>query len=184
MSKGWIGWLMVGGVVLVIAFLLAPMAGGEEVQVPSGSIKAKDFELLDLDSQKVKLSDYKGKVVVLNFWATWCPPCVKEIPHIDEVYKAHKDKGLVVLGLSVDQGGPGVVRNFTAKTPIHYRLAMATREVFNTYQEYLPEELRGGIPFTFVIDRQGFIRTYFVGYRDKATFEKVVKPLLAEQPKS
>lgn len=141
-------------------------------------VKAKDFELLDLQEQKVKLSNYKGKVIILNFWATWCPPCVKEIPHIDELYRTYKDKGLVVLGLSVDEGGPEAVKKFLKKTPISYPILMANREVYTIYQEYLPKEMRGGIPFTFIIDREGFIRQFFVGYQDKKTFHQAVQPFI------
>ena len=142
-------------------------------------VKAADFSLLDLSGKPVKLSDYTGKVVLLDFWATWCPPCVKEIPHFNELAKEYGDKGLVVLGISTDSEGVTAVEKFQKERfPIDYPVAMVDQETFATYQSYLPKKEQGGIPFTFIIDSEGVIRDHFVGYRDKDVFVKAIKPLL------
>ncbi|NQT33922.1 TlpA family protein disulfide reductase [bacterium] len=143
------------------------------------TVKAADFSLLDTNGKPVKLSDYTGKVVLLDFWATWCPPCVKEIPHFNELSKEYGDKGLVVLGISTDRDGVTAVEKFQQERfSIDYTVVMFDQETFSTYQSYLPKKEQGGIPFTFIIDREGVIRDHFVGYRDKDVFVDAIKPLL------
>jgi len=248
---------------------------------------AADFTLNDINSAPVHLSDFTGKVRIVDFWATWCPPCVQEIPHFNDLYTQYKDSGLVVIGISVDQGGWEAVKKFLEKTPIYYPvlqedvgyeyrpesfaaseklaakltakgtafleylwgrlpldkqaglLTMTTEEVavilngfvlgenmyngdrfagvdlgvepkrlegfnpegeklrhFNRflleavfkdymkpkvsdiYQSYLPPDQRGGIPYTFVLDREGFIKERFVGFRPKEVFEEAILKLL------
>ncbi|MBM3326328.1 MAG: TlpA family protein disulfide reductase [Calditrichaeota bacterium] len=148
------------------------------IETAAASVKAADFTLNSLDDKPIKLSDYKGKVVILDFWATWCPPCVKEIPHFNALHKAYKDKGLAVIGVSVDRDGAAAVNKFIQNKSIDYPVVIGQEEVYKTYQAYLPEEERGGIPFTFIIDKNGSIRQHFVGYRDKAVFEEAIKPLI------
>ncbi len=155
----------------------AAKAQKEPVSATGGTMAA-EFALTDLDGKTVKLSDYKGKVIILDFWATWCPPCVKEIPHFNELNKTYGSKGLVVLGVSVDQDGAAAVLKFKKKSAIDYRVALGNDQTYKTYQNYLPKDERGGIPFTFVIDRQGVIREHYVGYRPKEVFEGVIKKLL------
>ncbi|MBM3328710.1 MAG: TlpA family protein disulfide reductase [Calditrichaeota bacterium] len=163
--------------IITLSSLIAGLSASKPAQKSTG-LKAAAFTLKGLDGKEVKLADYKGKVVILDFWATWCPPCVKEIPHFNDLARQYAGKGLVVLGLSVDQGGAAVVRKFMQKTPIDYRVAMADEAAYTTYQDYLPRDEQGGIPFTFIIDREGIIRQHFVGYREKAIFEGAIKPLL------
>jgi peroxiredoxin len=172
---------IIGGTALILAVVMmiysAPEVSAQR-GAPAGAVQAADFTLTDLDGKPVKLSDYKGKVVILDFWATWCPPCVKEIPHFNDLHRDYAKKGLVVLGVSVDQGGLAAVQKFKKKTAIDYRVVLSQEPTYNLYQSYLPKDERGGIPFTFVIDKKGIIREHFVGYREKAVFEKVVKELL------
>jgi cytochrome c biogenesis protein CcmG/thiol:disulfide interchange protein DsbE len=127
--------------------------------------QAPAFSLLDLNGSKVSLSDFKGKVVILDFWATWCPPCVKEIPHFIELYKEYKDQGLAIIGISVDRQGVGIVKAFNQKFKINYPIVMTDSQVVKAYGNIT------GIPTTFVIDPTGKIRRMYVGYRDKAVFE-------------
>ncbi len=157
----------------------APSNAGEEASTPpTGGVKAEDFTLLDIEGKKFSLSDYSGKVIILDFWATWCPPCVKEIPHFNELAKEYGDRGLVVIGISLDREGVPAVKEFRKKYPIDYRVVMGNNEVAQAYSSYLPPEQRGGIPFTFVIDREGKIRHSFVGYRPKKVFVDAIEPLL------
>ncbi len=171
-------------IILNMPFYLGCGAKAEDETRPKKEVKAEgpvaaDFTLKDLNDKDVKLSDFKGKVIILDFWATWCPPCVREIPHFNELYKEYAEKGLVVLGVSLDRGGVDAVKSFKEKrTPIDYTVVMGNQETGGVYQLYLPPEERGGIPFTFVIDRDGVIRQHYVGYRDKDVFVRAIKPLL------
>lgn len=142
---------------------------------PGPSAKsAPSFTLQDLNGKQVSLSDFKGKVVILDFWATWCPPCVKEIPHFIALYEQYKDQGFAIVGISVDRGGISVVKSFARKYRVNYPILMTDGRVDKAY---------GGIPSiptTFVIDKAGNIRQKYVGYRDKAIFEADIKALLEE----
>jgi peroxiredoxin len=135
---------------------------------------APSFTLQDLSGNKVSLSDFKGKVVILDFWATWCPPCVMEIPHFVELYDQYKAQGFTMVGISLDRGGIGAVEAFVRKYKVNYPILMTDGRVDRVY---------GGIkyiPTTFVIDAAGNIRQKYVGYKDKAVFEADIKALLAE----
>jgi cytochrome c biogenesis protein CcmG/thiol:disulfide interchange protein DsbE len=122
---------------------------------------APDFTLEDLNGTKLSLSDFKGKVLFLNFWATWCPPCRAEIPDFIEVYNEYKKKGLEILGISVDQISPDQVSKFVERYKMNYPVAMATDELF---RDYPPPQ---AIPTTLVIDRDGKIQHKKVGLMSK-----------------
>jgi len=126
---------------------------------------APDFTLTDLDGQKVSLSDYKGKVIIVDFWATWCGPCKMEIPSFIKLQEDYKDD-VVVLGISLDQGGPKVVVPFAKKMNINYPIVYGDGSVVQAYGGVR------GIPTTFVIDRDFNIQRKYVGYTDHKVFEK------------
>lgn len=139
---------------------------------------APAFTLDDASGKQVSLADYKGKVIILNFWATWCPPCRDEIPGFIELQKQYGPQGLQVVGLSVDKDGWKAVKPFMEKSGINYPILMSSEDVFNTYQRLLPAEEQGAIPFTFIITKDGTIRQKIVGGAKKADFENMIKPLL------
>ena len=123
-----------------------------------GTLNAQSFTLLD--DQQAKLSDYQGRVVVLDFWATYCPPCLEEAPHLDALQRRFGAKGLQVIGLNV--GGPDdrpKIPDFVERLKIKYALGFPEPEMTNLYM--------GGdsrIPQTIVFDRKGRIVKHFVGY--------------------
>ena len=109
---------------------------------------APDWQLAGFDGKPIKLSDFKGKVVVLNFWATWCPPCRKEIPTLVALQKDYGAQGVVVVGVSLDQGGSPAVQSFASKMGIECPIAIGSEELAAAYGVQ-------AIPTTFVIDRAG-----------------------------
>lgn len=126
---------------------------------------APDFTLTNLEGQKVSLSDYKGKIIIVDFWATWCGPCKMEIPSFIKLQEDYKDD-VVVLGISLDQGGPKVVVPFAKKMNINYPIVYGDGTVVQAYGGIR------GIPTTFVIDRDFNIQRKYVGYTGHAVFEK------------
>ena len=133
---------------------------------------APDWQLSDVNGKPLTLADFKGKVVVLDFWATWCPPCRAEIPGLVALQKKYADQGLSVIGVSLDEKGPTVVKPFIERFAINYPVVMGSEKILADY---------GGIsaiPTTFVIDREGNVVATHEGYTDQATFESEISPLL------
>ncbi len=135
---------------------------------------APDFVLSLINGNKLKLSENIGKIIILNFWATWCPPCRLEIPDFVSLYQEYKDKGLVIIGVSVDNN-VGTVREFIQQNNVDYPVGMADRKVLQDYGGIT------GIPTTFIIDKKGDIVQKFIGYRPKEVFESEIKRLLPEK---
>lgn len=131
--------------------------------------KAPDFALPALGGGIVKLSDLKGKIVVVNFWATWCPPCLHEMPALNELSTAYKNKNVVVLGLSLDEEGLSVTESFIQKLGVTYKIVESDKKTYQAYGNVLT------IPHTFVIDKNGVVKNRFVGNQDLATFEAAIK---------
>ena len=131
-----------------------------------------DFILKDLSQKKVKLTDFKGKVVILNFFATWCPPCRAEIPELIKLYRLNKEKGLVVLGISLDMDlPPQGLTTFVKDLKITYPVLMGTTDLAEKYQV-------NGVPTTILINREGKAHTRYDGLVPSSRFEKDLSNLL------
>ncbi|HOT97895.1 MAG TPA: TlpA disulfide reductase family protein [bacterium] len=134
--------------------------------------KAPAFELMSTEGKKITLADYRGKVVIVDFWDTWCPPCRMEIPHFIELYSQYKSKGFEMLGVVLGREGKQKVLDFIQSNKINYTNAYSTDAFLDAYGPI------DGIPTTFVIDQQGRIYKSYTGYRDKSVFEGDIKALL------
>ncbi len=137
-------------------------------QTSSNDIQAYDFTLTSIDGKKVKLSDFKGKVVVLDFWATWCAPCREGIPDLIDIQKSYS-KDVQVIGITVDENPMKVVPPFAKEYKINYPILIGTDEV---YQKY------GGIdaiPTTFIISKDGKILKKHIGLVEKETLIMEIK---------
>jgi len=150
-----------------------PIAKAELVknEIKDDGVKATDFELESTKGNKVKLSDYKGKIVIVDFWATWCPPCREEIPSFVQLQKVYKSE-LQILGVSLDTDTKNDLAPFMEKYKMNYPVLFANNEIVNNY---------GGIeaiPTTFVIDQNGNIINSFIGYHDKSVFVAEIERLL------
>lgn len=155
-------------VTLVIGIALLAIMGC----AGDGGSGLPDITLSDLSGNRVSLSDFKGKVVILDFWATWCGPCVAEIPHFKELHETYHDRGLEIVGVSVDPNAEEVVPPFVEEHAVPYTILLGDPGLQTKYN------LRG-LPTTFVIDKKGQVAQKFLGYRDKAIFEKLIKEQLS-----
>ncbi len=155
---------------LAIIFLVSLIACSQtsKNRVPS-------FTLPTLDGETFNIDDHVGeKVMIIDFWATWCPPCRAEIPGFVRLFEKYREKGLLIVGISLDRGGnaESVVRNFMKEYNVNYPIMMGNEEVVKKF---------GGIraiPTTFIINKKGEIVEKIIGYRDEDYFENIIKELL------
>jgi peroxiredoxin len=172
--------MMVRGVfVLLLLMALGAGCSRKENAVEAASVKpvsdrrpAPDFSLKDENGAAVKLSDYRGKVVLLNFWATWCGPCKIEIPWFVEFESRYKDQGFAVIGVSMDEGGWDDVKPYLRRVNVNYRILLGNDEVAMLY---------GGVealPTSFLIDRDGRIASVHVGLVSKGDYQSDIDTLL------
>ena len=144
---------------------------------PAGARQtAPEFVLKDVNGATVRLSDYRGRVVLLNFWATWCGPCKLEVPWFIEFEQANKDRGFAVIGISMDEDGWAEVKPFLAEYNVNYRTVLGNDIIAQLY---------GGVealPTSFLIDRDGRVASVHQGLISKSIYQNEIQELLSAQP--
>jgi cytochrome c biogenesis protein CcmG/thiol:disulfide interchange protein DsbE len=136
---------------------------------------APEFKLQDSSGKTAQIADYRGKVVLLDFWATWCHGCKLEIPWFSEFQKTYSARGLAVVGVAMDEGGWNTVKPFLAQTQVPYRMLLGDDAMAKRYGI-------GNLPDTFLIDRQGRVAAvYKEGMVDKGDVEANIKAMLSKQ---
>lgn len=154
------------GFTLAATSVLALAACRAEVQAPEMGKPLPEFALPDLKGQTIRLSDFRGKVVVLNFWASWCPPCIAEMPSLERLHRALADKGLQVLAISVDDNLDDVVQfkeHYQLTFPILHDKARKASEALLTFK----------YPETYVVDREGNLAWKVIGPIDWVSPEAI-----------
>jgi peroxiredoxin len=185
--------------VAVVAVAFTPLAGGPTPSLPvpgasfvpvgpaveglrpgdrapefSGTAGGQEVALHDLDGNVVRLADLRGKVVWVNFWASWCPPCQEETPVLRDVYERYRSDGLELVAISVQESTADDVRAYAERYDLQFTVGFdATSAVFHTYRAF-------GLPTQFFIDREGILRDVVLGpvTRDQAT--NLILPLLGD----
>ena len=159
------------GMLVVLACAVAALSAQTEELKPA----KLNFSFKDTNGKKVSLSDFKGKVIVLDFWATWCVPCKKEIPGFIELQNRFGDRGLQIVGLSVDDT-LNAAKTYAAQMKMNYPILLAEgkEDILKAYDP-IPS-----IPVSVIIDRRGMIVARHIGIASMDVFEKEIMPLLDE----
>lgn len=165
---------MVVALMLVFGLNMARKPSASQTPTPRMNNQvAPDFALQSLDGKTVKLSDFHGKAVVLNFWATWCAPCKVEMPWFVELQKQYGPQGLQLIGVAMDDASPSDIADFAKEMGVNYPILVGKEAVGQSY---------GGIPFmpeTFYIDRSGKIVDNAFGLKGKGEIEESMKKIIA-----
>jgi peroxiredoxin len=138
---------------------------------------APDFSLKSVGGRSLRLSDYRGKIVLVNFWATWCAPCRVEMPSLVALYEKYHGQGVEIIGVSMDDGGQERVAKFAGEMKINYPILFGNQSVADGY---------GGLrllPQTVLVTPDGRIFQTMIGMREKKDFESAIEQLLAMQPR-
>jgi len=159
-------WPLVSRVLLLLACSTLPAGAVEDpahaldLIKPNRPQQAKDFKIAALDGGRLNLADFKGKVVFLNLWATWCGPCKEEMPAMERLWQRYKGEGLVVIALSMDSGGAKTVKPYIERAKYTYAIGLDPKmEIAQLYGAH-------SVPSTFIIDRNGALRAIALGPRD------------------
>jgi peroxiredoxin len=158
---------------LVTLLLIGSSSVGAQTSQPAAALALKDIH-----GRQFNLSDYRGKVVLLNFWATWCQPCRTEIPDLVQKQRQYRSRGLQIIGITYPPEKTSEVRRFIRKLRMNYPVAMgtkATKTLFTSSET---------LPMTIIIDREGVVRDAIEGIMYEDEFEQKVKPLLSASPLS
>jgi peroxiredoxin len=150
-------------------------AQGNGILLPAEQRKqAPELGLEDTAGEQANLKDYRGQVVVVDFWATWCHGCLQEMPWFGEFQRKYRDQGLIVIGVSLDEEGWKVVKPFVTKAAVPYRIVLGNDSSAKAYGI-------GNMPDTFLIDQEGRIAATYIGMVDKDGLEKNIQRLLVRK---
>ncbi len=163
---------LIASVVLVAGLAGAAMGWQMITPVAASHSSARPFAVRTLDGHTVRLADLRGRPVVIDFWATWCAPCRASMPHLSAVQQRFASRGLVVLGLSVDDASAQSVRGFAESMRVSFPVAIASEQVLDDFGPIR------SIPTTIFINRRGEIVRRVVGYLDQETLEQFVREIL------
>lgn len=164
--------IILGGLLIVILLAIALSIHKENGNARRVSHPfAPDFSLAQLNGQTLQLASYRGKVVLLDFWATWCDPCRDEIPHLIDLQNKYRAQGLQIIGVSMDDSADPV-RDFSQHFHMNYPVVMGNADIGRLYGGVL------GLPIAFLIDREGHIQKKFIGATSAAAFEQNIRSLL------
>jgi peroxiredoxin len=158
-------------VAMIVGWLMMPGDAGA-MRLPVRPAPAPDWALPDLQGRTNSLGDFAGKVVVLNFWATFCPPCIREVPALMAFHRRGETNGVVVIGIACDPDAREVVPDFVRRNGINYPVLYADTKVVEDYGSIT-------LPQTFIIDRNGRIAARFLGRMREKELDAAVAPLLA-----
>ena len=178
--------LVINSLVFLLALVLVTGCSGDQEQASAGDTAAHsgqaviganvgnlapDFSLQDLAGGRISLSEHKGKVVLIDFWDTWCPPCRRALPRLQELSDAYAGD-LVVIGVAMGRDGEAKVRSYVESNQLTFPFALADAPQYSVLRDY------GGVqslPTTFLVDREGIIRQVWTGEKPKAVYEKAVR---------
>jgi len=154
-----------------------------EPERPEYAIKAPDFSLRTVQGDLFNLSDYKGKVILLNFWGTWCGPCRREIPDFNKLHDKYQKDGLEIVGITITSGSPENIYSFMKDWDIEYTILTdiednETQRVTAYYGRAIGQPITG-LPTTLIIDRDGYIVKGYIGPRNEELFYNDLKPYLS-----
>ena len=160
--------------ILSVVFLIGVLNGTTTGWGEANFQKAPSFSLLSPKDESVRLEDFSGKVVYLDFWGSWCPPCIEETPHLVSLYNTYQAKGLVVIGVSLGDSKRALLQ-FIQEKSVTYPVALGNDKIIQDYRGVI------FLPTAFLIDRKGFIRRKLFGYKEKEEIEQMILPLLEEK---
>jgi thiol-disulfide isomerase/thioredoxin len=150
-------------VILMLAAVLVGCNGGDDAAVET--IQAGPGVPMDLNGENFSLASYEGEVVILDFWATWCPPCKRAMPHLQEIHEEHDSQGIHVVAVATDQQGAEIVGPFIEKNGYTFRVVPDAAQVISRQFGSIRS-----IPTTFIIGPDGKVKNKFVGYQDKKVY--------------
>lgn len=164
--------------ILMILFVAECVAFGEQPKAPAGHLGSilPSFKAIDLEGHKTSSKDLKNKVVLIDFWATWCAPCRKEMPGYQSLFDRYHDRGFAVIGFKADmmEDTEDPIR-FIREIGVHYPIAVATEEIRSKFGGV------EGLPTTLIYDRHGILQNKIIGFEYTNRIEEIIKPLLDDE---
>jgi thiol-disulfide isomerase/thioredoxin len=154
---------------ITLLLFIAPVSARAQTSSPAPALKLKNIQ-----GRTLRLTDYKGKVVLINFWATWCPPCRTEIPELVKWQREYRHRGLQIIGVTYPPETLSEVRRFTRKTKVNYTIALGTKATKLLFTE------SETLPMTVVVDRAGNVRGIIEGVIFPEEFDEKITPLLTD----